>query len=100
MKQPRIKPDVLNILCANPRERTHQSNTYEPPPAPTPEPLKKTRWNRFKDWVGRACKEVATFCAKATEVLKPVTEAIITAVGLMVALRNFKKRTSKKQRHN
>jgi len=75
-----ITPDVLNILCADPRRHAQSHTLYEP--IPTPEPPKKSFWEKVKS----LCKTALKVIVSGVAVIKGTTELFKAATQLKEAL--------------
>ena len=86
-----IKPDVLNILCSNFRER--QRTAFEPPPIPEPEPEStKTFLGKVKGFFAKAKRHVKEIVAVAVSV-------VLCAASLLNAMARFRESHPNHPRH-
>ena len=84
-----INPNAINILCREPQRNVQPHSEFEP--ISTPEPKKKSFWERIASVFDSVCDKVQRFSEKVGEVCTPVAATIVSIYGVVVAAKKLKR---------
>ena len=93
-----INPNAINILCREPQRNVQPHSEFET--IPTPEPTKKSFWDKTKETCGKVCGEIKGFFEKVADMFIPIVAVAYSLNKTTKAGKELYGRFNKKHRAN